>query len=125
MLNPVAASNGCDVRVSYRADGVVAVLVGSMDRTSAPHVERELQALVMSPLSVLTLDLSRVASIDRVGQRVLVELRRLAADIGTSISILGPDATIEPLGTADRHLLRTRPRPSRSRKVDDAMHQIT
>src|SRR4051812_38617582 len=108
MLHPVAGSKGCEVTVSYRADGVVAGLVGSMDLSSAPQVERELRALVMSPVSVLTLDLSRLAGIDDAGQRVLVELERLAVGLGTSIVIVGAPSEVVNLTASDQDQQRTR-----------------
>jgi len=91
MLDADPASSLCEVKVSYGSDGVVAALHGAIDLATAPHVDRELRSLVVSPVSSISLDLSGLTFIDSSGLRVLVGLDRLAKDLGTSITTCGAD----------------------------------
>ena len=79
----------CDLR--YETGRVIAAISGELDVASAAGLERRLLALLMLPLSEITLDLAGLSFMDSTGLSVLVRVSHAAADLRTAMTVVHPN----------------------------------
>lgn len=79
-----------DVAVTEQADGVVVRVAGEIDITTAPVLQRHLDAAVAAKRPAVVLDLADTTFLDARGVGVIVAARKVAARNGTRLVIRHP-----------------------------------
>lgn len=82
----------CDV--TYETGRVIATVAGELDLESAPGLERHLRALIMLPLSSITIDLTGLSFMDSAGLGALVRVHQTATDLRMDLAVEHPSERI-------------------------------
>jgi len=87
-----------DVEVSAEGPDLCIVLTGEVDPHTAPRVEGEVRAGLLSPIvETLTIDLRGVSFMDSSGLRVLISAHRSMRERGGKLVLRAPSPTVSRL----------------------------
>jgi anti-anti-sigma factor len=98
MTNEATPTTPLDISVSAAGNDLTITLTGEVDPHTAPRVEGEIRAGLLSPsVEALTIDLSGVTFMDSSGLRVLISAHRSMRDRDGRLVLRAPSPTVSRL----------------------------